>query len=117
MTDKNFINNNNITKWDFSFQKITQTPVIDPFGFNVNIIDGVDLKSKKYEVAKTKVNRAKDLAFGQGKTIFMTLFSLYFIGSNLSLITIFITGLYAYNSLSSILNVGTSKYLIFNKQN
>jgi hypothetical protein len=54
-----------------------------------------------------KANKAKDLAFGQFKTIFMTMFSFYFIAGNLSLFTIFIVGLYAYNSLSSILNVNT----------
>jgi len=56
-----------------------------------------------------KVNKAKDLAFGQLKTVFTTMLSFYFIGGSLSLITIFIVGLYFYNSLTSITSVNTSK--------
>jgi len=114
MNDKylNNSNKNNITnalKFDLSFQKINQNPVTDPLGFGVSIIEGIDNRSKKLEVAKTKTNKAKELAYGQGKSIFMSLFSLYFIGSNMSLITIFIIGLYAYNGLSSLLNVNNGK--------
>jgi len=107
MTDKNknISNTSSSIKWDFSFQKITQSQVCDPLGFGVSIIEGLDNRSKKLEVAKTKTNKAKELAWSQGKSIFMTLISLYFIGSNLSLITIFIIGLYAYNGLMSLLNV------------
>lgn len=105
MSDSNAKNLNSSLKWDFSFQKISQNQVSDPLGFGVNIIEGLDNRSKKLEVAKTKTNKAKDLAWSQGKSIFMTLISLYFIGSNLSLITIFIIGLYAYNGLMSLLNV------------
>jgi hypothetical protein len=39
----------------------------------------------------------------------MTMLSFYFIGGSLSLFTIFIVGLYAYNSFSSILNVNNGK--------
>lgn len=118
MTDKNKNISNNVLssiKWDLSFQKITQSQVCDPLGFGVSIIEGLDNRSKKLEVAKTKTNKAKDLAWSQGKSIFMTLISLYFIGSNLSLITIFIIGLYAYNGLMSLLNVnnGISKFEFF----
>lgn len=117
MTDNIQKSTNNSTpglKWDFSFQKISQNQVSDPPGFGVNIIEGLDNRSKKLEVAKTKTNKAKDLAWSQGKSIFMTLISLYFIGSNLSLITIFIIGLYAYNGLMSLLNVnnGTNNHFI-----
>ena len=89
MNDKylNNTNKNNITnplKYDLSFQKINQTPITEPLGFGVSIIEGIDNRSKKLEVAKTKTNKAKELAYGQGKAIFMSLFSLYFIGSNLS---------------------------------
>lgn len=38
----------------------------------------------------------------------MTMLSFYFIGANLSLFTIFIVGLYAYNSFNSILNVNSA---------
>ena len=56
-------------------------------------------------MSKVKSDKAKELAYGQFKTIFMTMISFYFIGSNLSLFTIFIVGLYGYNSLTSLLNV------------
>jgi len=102
-------NSSSSLKWDFSFQKISQNQVSDPLGFGISVIEGIDNRSKKLEVAKTKTNKAKDLAWSQGKSIFMTLISLYFIGSNLSLITIFIIGLYAYNGLMSLLNVNNGK--------
>lgn len=117
MTDNNqrsMSNTSSNLKWDFSFQKITQNQVSDPLGFSVSVIEGMDNRSKKLEVAKTKTNKAKDLAWSQGKSIFMTLVSLYFIGSNLSLITIFIIGLYAYNGLMSLLNVNNGKNKIIN---
>lgn len=118
MTNTGNNNSNSCSlKWDLSFQKISQVQIADPLGFNVNVIEGIDNKSKKLEVARTKTNKAKELALGQGKNIFMTLISLYFIGSNLSLITIFIIGLYAYNGLTSLLNVNNGKlnfvYIIF----
>ena len=56
-----------------------------------------------------KANKAKDLAFGQFKTVFTTMISFYFIGGSLSLITIFIVGLYFYNSLTAITSVNSSK--------
>ena len=98
MNDKSLNNSNRnnsntyALKYDLSFQKINQISVSEPLGFGVSIIEGIDNRSKKLDVAKTKTNKAKELAYGQGKSIFMTLFSLYFIGSNLSLITIFVIG-------------------------
>jgi len=115
MTDKNAKSTTSCLKWDFSFQKISQNQVSEPLGFGVNIIEGLDNRSKKLEVAKTKTNKAKDLAWSQGKSIFMTLVSLYFIGSNLSLITIFIIGLYAYNGLMSLLNVNNGNFKLSKK--
>jgi hypothetical protein len=113
MTDNSQKNSTLSLKWDFSFQKMTQNQVVDPLGFGISVIEGLDNRSKKLEVAKTKSNKAKDLAWSQGKSIFMTLISLYFIGSNLSLITIFIIGLYAYNGLMSLLNVNNGKKNIY----
>jgi hypothetical protein len=109
LNNPNKNNNNFALKYDLSFQKINQINISEPLGFGVSIIEGIDNRSKRLEVAKTKTNKAKELAYGQGKSIFMTLFSLYFIGSNMSLITIFIIGLYAYNGLTSLLNVNNGK--------
>ena len=93
------------TNWDFSFYKVTQTPLPDPYGFNTNIVESAEARSKRKDISLVKANKAQELAYGQFKSIFMTLLSLYFIGSNLSLFTIFIVGLYAYNNLTSILSV------------
>lgn len=67
------------------------------------------MRNKRKDTALMKQNKAKELAFGQFKTVMMTIISFFFIGGNLSLFTIFIYGFNAYNSLSSILNVNSGK--------
>lgn len=96
-----------LTNWDFSFYKIQSTPLPEPYGFTTNIVETAESRGKRKDVTLVKAEKARELAFGQFKSIFMTLFSLYFIGANLSLFTIFIMGLYAYNNLSTILGVNT----------
>lgn len=91
--------------WDFTFSKITPIQISDPYGFNTSIAESPEVRNRRKDVTLMKTNKAKELAYGQFKTVFMTLFSFYFIGSGMSLFTIFIVGLYAYNSLSGILNV------------
>jgi hypothetical protein len=59
-----------------------------------------------------KANKAQELAYSQFKTIFMSLLSFYFIGSALSMVSIFIVGMYLYNTLSTILNVNNGTYII-----
>jgi len=59
-----------------------------------------------------KANKAQELAYSQFKTIFMSLLSFYFIGSALSMVSIFIVGMYLYNTLSTILNVNNGTYMI-----
>lgn len=94
------------TNWDLSFYKITSGNLPDPYGFNINIIESNEAKMKRKNINQVKLTKAQELAYGQVKNVFMTLLSFYFIGSSLSLITMFIVGMYGYNSLSSILNVG-----------
>lgn len=104
--NENFQSKVNTTNWEFSFYKMTPVKLEDPYGFNVPIIDSSNANTNLPEkIAKMKANKAQELAYGQFKSIFMTMISFYFIGANLSLFTIFIVGLYGYNNLSSILNV------------
>jgi hypothetical protein len=100
-------NKSSTTNWDLSFYKInSNTNIPDPYGFNTNIIESLDQRTKRKDINQVKLQKAQELAYGQFKNVFMTLLSFYFIGSSLSLITIFIVGLYGYNSMTSILNVG-----------
>jgi hypothetical protein len=94
------------TNWDLSFYKVQTNNLPDPYGFNTNIIESAESRSKRRDITHVKMGKAQELAYGQFKNVFMTLISFYFIGSSLSLITIFIVGLYGYNSLTSIFNVG-----------
>jgi hypothetical protein len=106
--NKNNTNNSNAStsNWDFSFYKIASTPLPDPYGgFNTNIVESAEARSKRKDISLVKANKAQELAYGQFKNIFMTLLSLYFIGGNIGLFQIFIIGLYAYNNLTSILGV------------
>jgi hypothetical protein len=98
--------NTTTTNWDFSFYKITAQNLPDPYGgFNTNIVESAEARSKRKDISLVKAGKAQELAYGQSKNIFMTLLSLYFIGGNLGLFQIFIVGMYAYNNLSSILSV------------
>jgi hypothetical protein len=101
------LNKKSITSWDLSFFKMGSVSLPDPYGFNTNIMETIETRNRRKDVTLVKAGKARELAYGQFKSIFMTLFSLYFIGGNLSLFTIFIVGLYAYNNLSSILSVNT----------
>ena len=98
-------NDKKSTNWDLSFYKITPVSLPDPYGFNTSIIESPEVRNRRRDISLVKKNKAQELAYGQFKTVFMTMFSFYFIGGSLSLFTIFIVGLYGYNSFSSILNV------------
>lgn len=81
----------------------------DPIGFTISAVETSDNKKKLKDVCLVKKNKASELANGQLKQIFVTLLSFYFIGSNLSIFTIFFIGMYSYNSLSAIFNANKSK--------
>ena len=93
------------SNWDFNLTKIKNNTIPEPYGSDISGGDSQDSKNKRKEVNQMKMARAKDLVIGQGKSIFMTFISSYFIGRNLSLFTIFIYGFTAYNAFSSVLNV------------
>lgn len=99
-------------KLNINFKNIQPINLPDPYGFNISVTESIENRNKRKNITQMKLNKAKELAYGQFKTIFMTLISFFFIGSNLSLITIFIVGLYAYNNFTAILNVNNGKKLI-----
>lgn len=98
---------NTTSNWDLSFYKVQSHNLPDPYGFNTSIVESQEARSRRKDISHVKQSKAQELAYGQFKNVIMTIISFYFIGSGLSLITIFIVGLYGYNSLTSILSVGT----------
>ena len=52
-----------------------------------------------------KKKKAYELVAGQFQQLFMTFISFYFVGSAMSIFTIFFVGMYGYNSLTAILGV------------
>lgn len=94
-----------VDNWEFNLTKVKDVKLPDPYGADVVGGESQESKKKKKEIIEMKMNKAKDLVMGQGKSIFMTFISSFFIGRNLSLFTIFIYGFYAYNAFSSIMNV------------
>jgi hypothetical protein len=96
---------NKNTNWEFNFSRIGEPDLADPYSWIRNIHEGSEARNRRKDISEVKLNKAKELAMGQIKNIFMTMISFYFIGSNLSLFTIFIFGMYGYNSLSSLLSV------------
>ena len=96
------------TEWNFSFLKMPITEAKEPLGFNISASENQDSKIRRQEVNEMKMSRAKDLVFSQGKGIFMTFISSFFIGKNLSLFTIFIYGYQAFSAFTSIINVNNA---------
>jgi hypothetical protein len=97
------------TNWEFNLsntQSVREIP--DPYSYIRTFSESSETRSKRRDITEVKMSKAKDLAYGQFKSIAMTMFSLFFIGSNLSLFTIFIIGITAFNSLNNILNVNTA---------
>ena len=97
-----------MTEWNFSFLKMPITDAKEPLGFNISASENQDSKIRRQEVNEMKMSRAKDLVFSQGKGIFMTFISSFFIGKNLSLFTIFIYGYQAFSAFTSIINVNNA---------
>mmetsp|Transcript_5399 Transcript_5399/g.5526 ORF Transcript_5399/g.5526 Transcript_5399/m.5526 type:complete len:159 (-) Transcript_5399:81-557(-) len=94
-----------MNNYEFNINSVRAQTLPDPIGFSVSYAESVDHRSKISDISKVKVNKAKEVATGQLKQIFMTLLSFYFVGGNMSIFTIFFIGMYGYNSLNAILNV------------
>ena len=102
-------NKKKITSWEFNFansQSVKEMP--DPFSYLRTYNETGEARSKRKDITEVKVNKARELAYGQFKSIGMTIFSLFFVGGNLSLFTIFIFGLSAFNAFNNILNVNNA---------
>lgn len=97
------------TNWEFNLsnsQTVKEIP--DPYSFVRTYNESGEARSKRKDITEVKMNKAKDLAYGQFKSIAMTIFSLFFVGGGLSLFTIFIIGLSAFNAFNNILNVNNA---------
>ena len=103
--------------WDFNLTKVKDIKLPEPYGADMVGGDSTESKKKEKEIVEMKMNRARDLVIGQGKSIFMTFVSSFFIGRNLSLFTIFIYGFYAYNAFSAVLNVNSAFKMLENPEN
>ena len=121
MSSKN--NDNNNDNWGFSLSSMKiSNNVKEPLGINfLSSNENDNAKAKRKEQNQMKINKAWDLVIGQGKGIFMTFISTFFIGSNISLFTIFIYGYYAFNTFTAIFNVNKAykmlespEYSLFN---
>ena len=113
----------NNDQWGFNLSEMKiSNNVKEPLGFNFLASNENDnAKAKRKEQNQMKINKAWDLVIGQGKGIFMTFISTFFIGSNISLFTIFIYGFYAFNTFTAIFNVNKAykmlespEYSLFN---
>lgn len=115
------MSNNDDWGFNLSVMKISNN-VKEPLGFNfLSSNESDNAKAKRKEQNQMKMNKAWDLVIGQGKGIFMTFISTFFIGSNISLFTIFIYGFYAFNTFTAIFNVNKAykmlespEYSLFN---
>ena len=91
--------------WTFDITQVKPTEVKEPLGFSASAFNVEDSKSRREEVNNMKINKAFGLVMGQGKNIFTTFISSFFIGSTVSMFTIAIYSYNIYNSLNTILNV------------
>ena len=91
--------------WTFDTNQVKKTEVRDPLGFNASTVHIEDSKERRQEVNKMKENRAWGLVTGQGRSIFTTFISSFFIGTNVSIFTIGIYAFQIYNTLNTLFNV------------
>ena len=91
--------------WTFDITQVKPTEVKEPLGFSASAFNVEDSKARREEVNNMKINKAFGLVMGQGKSIFTTFISSFFIGSSVSMFTIAIYSYNIYNSLNTIFNV------------
>jgi len=105
------------TNFNFNINCIRNPILPDPIGFNMTytessstIIQDVDgVKTTVSNLNLIKKKKAKELATGQFGQIFQTLLTFYFVGGTLNIFSIFFVGMFAFNSLKSIMNFHNSK--------
>ena len=91
--------------WTFDINKVKVTEVKEPLGYSASAFNVEDSKARREEVSKMKENKAWGLVTGQGRSIFTTFISSFFIGTNISMFTIGIYSYNIYNSINTLLNV------------
>ena len=91
--------------WTFDITQVKTTEIKAPLGFNSSEINVEDSKSRRQEINRMKENKAWGLVTGQGRSIFTTFISSFFIGTNVSMFTIGIYSYNIYNSINTLLNV------------
>ena len=91
--------------WTFDITQVKTTEVKEPLGYNSSEINVEDSKSRRNEINAMKENKAWGLVTGQGRSIFTTLISTFFIGTNVSMFTIAIYSYNIYNALNTLFNI------------
>ena len=91
--------------WTYDITQVKTTEIKEPLGYNASPLNVEDSKARREEVNKMKENKAWGLVMGQGRSIFTTFISSFFIGTNVSMFTIAIYSYNIYNALNTIFNV------------
>ena len=91
--------------WTFDITQVKTTEVKEPLGYNSSEINVEDSKSRRNEINAMKENKAWGLVTGQGRSIFTTFISTFFIGTNVSMFTIAIYSYNIYNALNTLFNI------------
>ena len=91
--------------WTFDITQVKTTEIKAPLGFNSSEINVEDSKARRQEINRMKENKAWGLVTGQGRSIFTTFISSFFIGTNISMFTIGIYSYNIYNAINTLLNV------------
>ena len=91
--------------WTYDITQIKTIDIKEPLGFNASPLNVEDSKARREEVNKMKENKAWGLVMGQGRSIFTTFISSFFIGTNVSMFTIAIYSYNIYNALNTLFNV------------
>ena len=91
--------------WTFDITQVKTTEVKEPLGYSSSEINVEDSKSRRNEINAMKENKAWGLVTGQGRSIFTTFISTFFIGTNVSMFTIAIYSYNIYNALNTLFNI------------
>ena len=91
--------------WTFDITQVKKTEIKEPLGYSASAFNVEDSKIRRQEVNKMKESKAWGLVMGQGKSIFTTFISSFFIGTNVSMFTIAIYSYQIYNALNTLFNV------------
>ena len=65
--------------WTYDITQVKTTEIKEPLGYNSSEINVEDSKSRRQEINRMKENKAWGLVTGQGRSIFTTFISSFFI--------------------------------------